>query len=459
MTGKNNTIRLLDYLYECAGPDLGPDVTARVKLAIMDFIASGLAGYRINQVFNEAAYKVFIGLGGKPESTIMLYGMKLPAIHAATINGMIGHGADIDDGHKQAMGHPGVAVIPAVLALAEAKKSSWQEIAAAIVAGYELFVRVARVVNPPHFLRGFHTTGTVGTMAAAAAAAKMMGLPRKEFHHAVSLSALQSAGLLEVTESGQGAKALHPGKAAGNGIFAALLAAAGAGGPLDFLEGEKGFIKAFSGNTDSSPLLQRLGDGYEISGCYYKLYPACRHVHAPIDAALKLNRTGFAAGEIEKVRVHIYPGALKLTGSIYYPQCGDEAKFSLPYTVAVGLAKGAFTLGHLETAAAIAPDVKGLIDKMEIVCDPALEDRQKNIRGTKIEIIFKDGTARMEYVPLPKGDPEVPVTNEDIENKLRSCAENVFSPERAEEIIRAVNHLDAENSILQLSSLLVIEER
>lgn len=452
MTGKITT-GLLDFLYECKLDDFGDEIAPRVKLAILDFIASGLAGYRINQAFNDAAHQVYTRLEGPQESTVMLYGTKLPAPHAAVLNGIIAHGADIDDGHKQAMGHPGVAVVPAVLALAEAGNSSWPQIAEAVTVGYEMFVRLGRAVNPPHFLRGFHTTGTVGTIAAASAAARILGLDRSQFHHAVSLAALQSAGLLEVAQSGQGAKALHPGKAAGNGILAALLAAQGAEGPRDILEGEKGFIKAFSDNADPSLLLQGLGDGYEISGCYYKLYPACRHVHAPIDAAVKLNRAGLAADEIEKVRVHIYPGALKLTGSIYYPCSEDEAKFSLPYTVATGLARGEFNLGHLETAAAMSSDIKELISKLEVAVDPSLEDRQKNIRGTRIEIFLKDGTVRDEFVPLPKGDPEVPVTNEDIENKLRSCARTVLSPERAEAIIGAVNNLDAQNSVLQLSGL------
>ena len=191
----------------------------------------------------------------------------------------------------------------------------------AIVAGYDIFVRMATALNPSHLSRGFHTTGTIGTIAAAGTAAKALKLPLAGVRNALSLAALQAAGLLEVAESGQMAKPFHPAKAAFNAILAARLAQAGAEGPREPLEGRKGFIKAFADQADLDALRKDLGKKFRISSCYIKLYPACRHTHGAIDAALKLRQGGlFSLNTLKAVKVHIYPAAINLTGSILQAQ-------------------------------------------------------------------------------------------------------------------------------------------
>lgn len=454
---KRPTDLLAHYVHKLRFEDLPGETVEAAKLFLLDYLASAMAGYKINRIFNEAIWTVVGGMGGKKESRVFFQGTRLPAPHAAMLNAAYGHGADMDDGNRTAQGHPGVCVIPVALALAEAHRLSGRDVIVAIVAGYDLFVRLATALNPSHLSRGFHTTGTVGTLAAAGAAAKALNLPLVKVRHTLSLATLQASGLLEVAESGQMAKPLHPAKAAFNGILAARLAEAGAEGPREPLEGRKGFIKAFADQADLAVLGKGLGKQFQISSCYIKLYPACRHTHGAIDAALELRRNGLPApGQLNKVRIHVYPAAINLTGSIHEPKNADEAKFSLSYTVATALTKGHFTLKDLDVVRSFDRETRELIQKIEIVSEPRLENRAANIRGARVELVLKDGTARQVEINLPKGDPEVPVTDADMENKLRFCAEDLFPETRQRAILRTVKRLEDLKSVSPVTRLLVL---
>jgi 2-methylcitrate dehydratase PrpD len=448
---------LADFIHRLSFEDLPGDVVESSKLLLLDYLASAMAGYKINRIFNEALWGVVGGMGGKKESRVFFHGSKLPAPNAALLNAAYGHGADLDDGHRTAQGHPGVAVIPVALSLAEAHQLSGRDTILAIVAGYDIFVRLATAINPSHLSRGFHTTGTVGTIAAGGAAAKALKLPLSGVRNTLSLAALQAAGLLEVAESGQMAKPLHPAKAAFNGILSARLAEAGAKGPREALEGRKGFIKAFADQADLDILLKDLGKQFKISSCYCKLYPACRHTHAAIDAALNLRQNGLPSlNLLEKVKVYIYPAAISLTGSIYEPHNEDEAKFSLPYTVATALTKGHFTLQDLDVAKSFDRETRELVSKIEIISEPQLENREANIRGARLELIMKNGTTRQADIKLPKGEPEVPALQKDIEGKLGFCAETLFREEQLRAIVRTVQKLEGLKNVNSLTGLLIL---
>jgi 2-methylcitrate dehydratase PrpD len=454
---KKPTDLLANYVYRLRFEDLPGEVREAAKLVLLDTLASAMAGYKINRIFNEALWSVVGDMGGKKESRVFFQGTRLPAPNAALMNAAYGHGADLDDGNRTAQGHPGVGVIPVVLALAEAHRLSGRDVIVAIVAGYDIFVRIASALNPSHLSRGFHTTGTIGTIAAAGAAAKALKLPLAGVRNSLSLATLQAAGLLEVAESGQMAKPFHPAKAAFNAILAARLAQAGAEGPREPLEGRKGFIKAFADHADLDVLRKDLGKEFRISSCYIKLYPACRHTHGAIDAALKLRQGGLPSlNALKEVKVYLYPAGINLTGSITKPKNADEAKFSLRYTVATALTKGHFTLKDLDAAKGLDKETRGVISKIEIISEPKLENRAANTRGARVELVLKDGTTLREEVKLPKGDPEVPATDEDMEGKLRFCAEDVFPETRQRAILGTVKKLDRLEDVSGLMKLLVL---
>jgi 2-methylcitrate dehydratase PrpD len=448
---------LADFIHKLRFEDLPKNVVESAKLFLLDYLASAMAGYKINRIFNEALWSVVGGMGGKKESRVFFHKAKLPAPNAALLNAAYGHGADMDDGNRTAQGHPGVVVMPVALSLTEAHRLTGRDAILAMVVGYDIFVRLATAMNPSHLSRGFHTTGTVGTIAAGGAAAKALNLTLSKVRNTLSFAALQAAGLLEVAESGQMAKPLHPAKAAFGGILSARLAEAGAEGPREPLEGRKGFIKAFTDHIDLDILLKDLGKDFRISSCYFKLYPACRHTHAAIDAASNLRRSGIPSPDLlEKIKIHIYPAAINLTGSIYEPRNEDEAKFSLAYTVATALTKGNFTLQNLDVAKSFDGETRALVSKIEIISDPLLENRAANIRGARVELVMKNGTTRQEEVKLPKGEPEVPVTFEDIEVKMKSCADTVFPEDRLRAISRTVQKLENLKNINSLTRLLIL---
>lgn len=447
---------LSDYIYKLQWEDLPREVIESTKVLLLDYLASAIAGYKINRNFNTAVTKLYYDMGGKEESSVLFNNSKLPAPCAAFLNAAYGHGADMDDGHRIANGHPGTIVIPVALALGEVGRLSGRDVILSIVAGYDVFVRIATAVNPSHLNRGFHTTGTVGTIAAGGTAAKSLKLGVTGVQNALSLSALQAAGLLEVLTSGQSSKPLHPAKAAYNGIISGRMAQAGVDGPNEVLTGEKGFAKAFTDNFDFEAIQKGLGKDFAITTCYMKPYPACRHVHGAVDAAISLGKTNSCPVDfIEKITVHTYPTAIRLTGSIIEPLSEEDAKFSLRYAVATGFIKGNFTLAHLDISHNFDNEIRTLVHKIVVVSDSQMESRAYNIRGARVELSLKDGTCKTVEIPLPKGEPEVPFSQKDLENKLKFCAEGIISIDKQKSIIRMVSELDEMLNLDELSKLLI----
>ncbi len=289
---KQPTQLLAEYVSNLQWQALPPEVVESAKLRVLDYLASAMAGYRLNRTFSDTVTGMYRDMGGVKESRVLFSDLQLPAPNAAFLNAAYGHGADIDDGHRTANGHPGIVVIPAALALAEAHHMSGKDVILAVVAGYDVFVRLASAVNPAHFARGFHSTGTVGTIAAAAAAAKVLRLDFEGVRNSISLGAVQAAGVHEISESAQASKPLSPAKAAYGGVLSGRMARLGIEGPLEALEGTKGFLKAFTDKFDFEILQKELGQRFDITRCYVKLYPACRHCHGGIDAAIRLYESG-----------------------------------------------------------------------------------------------------------------------------------------------------------------------
>jgi 2-methylcitrate dehydratase PrpD len=449
------TTLLSRYVSHLQYGDLPDDVVGYTKRLVLDQLVSAMAGYKVNKVFNRVALEVIGGMGGKPESTVLFGGGRLPAAHAGFINAVYGHGADIDDGNRTATGHPGAAIIPAVLSLAEACGRSGKDAITAIVAGYDVYVRLGNVMMPSHFLRGFHSTGTIGAVAAGAAAAKTLGLTEDGVRRSISLAAVQASGLHEVSDSGQMAKPLNPGNAARTGIISALFARAGADAPKDPLEGDKGYLKAFADGADWSTLPDDLGKHFKITTCYIKLYPACRHAHAPVDAALKLREAGIPdPGAIEAIKIHTYPSAIKIAGNIFEPKNEDEAKLSITFAAATAMVTGRFTLTDLQNAGRLSGEVKAMIGKMQMINEPALENKKAGIRGARIDVLLKDGTLKSETVLLPKGDPEVPLRSADMIEKLRFCASDLYGEETQQKLYDAAMGLDELDGVGKLMEIL-----
>lgn len=360
------------------------------------------------------------------------------------MNSLYGHGAELDDGNKKAMGHVGVHVIPAVFALADKLNSTKEEVLVALATGYEAYIRISSAAQPGMVQRGFHSTGMAGTLACSAACARLYHLDAQGIENAIALATTLSGGLLSYGDSRPAIKPLNPAKAAENGMFAAMLASEGVKGPAEALEGPNGWFHAVTNKIEEEMLK---GSAYLLMHeCYFKLYPSCRHTHCGIEAAINLHNR-IKAEDIKAVYVYIYPNAIKLAGRIRFPQNQDETKFSIHYTLACALLYGSYGIDDMEHMK-LSDEMVNLINKIHLISDEAMEDRFKNIRGTRVEIEKRNGEVIKETVLVPKGDPEKPLHIQDIINKLEECALGQADQKMIEKLVQIIEEIDGDGEFI-----------
>jgi 2-methylcitrate dehydratase PrpD len=434
---------------------LPQDVVEQAKRALLDYLGVAIGGAGMPMAQIAAAY--FVELGGKPESSLLLDERRLPAIHAALVNGVYGHALDMDDGHRMAAGHPGVATLPAALAAAEVHGSSGRDLLRAVVCAYEVFVRIGARINPTHLKRGFHTTATVAPFAAATAVGLLAGLDAPRLTRALGLAGVQGAGLMEVFHDGAMAKPFQTARGSAAGLLAADLAARGALGPRSILEGEQGFLAAMCGDRAADALVAGLGPDTDwlIRGVYFKLYAACRHTHAAVDAARQLRDAyGLRPEHVERIVVRTYAVADQLCGAKELPAGPSEAKFRLPFTIALGL-----TVGHAGqscfTPETVADEtLRALASKVRVEIDPAIEATYPVKRTAALDLTTHDGRLLKAEVPIARGEPEIPLSQADVEEKFLDLARTALSDEQAHAIVAEVNALDTRDSCSRLLDVL-----
>jgi len=406
---------------------------------MIDFFAAAYAGYKQNYAFNQAVEAVVLPQGGAEESTVLFCRKKYPARLAAFMNSVYGHGAELDDGNKKAAGHAGVHLIPAVFALAEKLGSSNDDVLLALATGYEAYIRISSAAQPGLVARGFHSTGMAGTLACAAACARPYHLDAQGIEDAIALATTMTGGLLSYGDSRPAIKPLNPGKAAENGVLAAMLAKAGVQGPTESLEGQNGWFHAVTDEVHEEFL--KGSDHLLLHDCYFKLYPSCRHTHCGIDAGVALHKK-IKDEVIEEVKVFIYPNAIKLAG-IKFPKDQDETKFSIQYTLACALLNGSYGIEDMNPPR-MTEDIVSLIEKIKLFPDESMENREKGVRGTRVEVGLKNGKTYVETVFVPKGDPENPLTRDDIIDKLIVCANGQAEDNKLLKLVSAITEIKGE---------------
>lgn len=438
------TTRISSFVADLDFDHLPRQVVEQVTLFIADYYAACFAGYRINRELNEKVLTLMTRMGGSEEASVLFSDQKLPAGNAAYVNALYAHGADMDDGNRKAAGHVAAHVMPAVFALAQTLPVTWKEVITAITAGYEVFNRVVGAAQPGLYNKGFHSTGVGGSLACAAACGKLLGLDAAGIYNAISLSAIQSSGLIIIDESGQGCKPINPANAARTGLFSAQLAQLGLESSRNPLESKKGWYNAFTDRIDENVLWEGLGSTYTICESYLKLYPSCRHTHCGIDGILQLRQQlladGLSVEDVQDIQVTVYPSAIRSTGAISRPATGDEAKFSLRYCVAAALHYGCFGLDQLDVAA--CRDCFRLIDLIRLHEDPTLEDRSAGIRGARLELTAVNGKVYRQTVLIPRGEAAKPLGWPDIAEKLSACAGSLCSKSQQRAFLAQLQQLD-----------------
>ena len=360
---------------------------------------------------------------------------------AAWINGSVSHAVEFDDIYRDAIYHPGCPTIAAALALAEDADASGLELLNAIVVGYEISTRIGAAVQPAHY-RYFHTTGTVGCFGGAAAAAALCAPGDAQVMlHALATAGTLASGLQQAFRSDAMSKALHAGHAAAVGVRAGQGAAHGITGVPDILEGEVGFGAALAQDPDWNLAIDGLGQRYNILRITQKNHGCCGHTFAAIDGALALRARGVRADDIASLRVDAYQTALDVTGN-FAPATAFEAKFSLPYVVAHALVHGSVRLDAFGPQRLQDPQVRQLMQKLELRADAALTAGFPRMRAARVSITTTGGQTLEHHAPYRKGDPEAPLSDAELNDKFEELAGPVLGRERALALRDAVWRLD-----------------
>lgn len=370
---------------------------------------------------------------------------------AAMLNGTLAHSLDFDDTHASASLHASAPIVPATFAAAEMTGADGKAAIAAIVAGYELQIRLSLALDPAaHYDRGFHPTATCGAFGAAAAAGRLLGLEAEGYGNAFGIVLSMSAGSMQFLVNGAWTKRSHVGHAAMCGLIAAALAREGYKGPSEAIEGKYGFLHAYAPSADPAKAVDGLGSRWETMKIAVKPYPSCRYGHAPLDGILALSRShGIKAEEVEEVTVGLPEPGWKLIGdpepAKQAPKSVVDGQFSMPFCAAVALRSGGFAWDdyarHLgdPTTLALCKRVKTWVDpraQADLRKDMSGSVRIKTVRG-----VFET------YVRVPKGEPANFLSPAELRAKFDGLVGPYLSARRRDELAGALLALEQANDI------------
>ncbi len=303
-------------------------VVDRTEDLFLDWFASALAGKGARPVETIAAFYESQGPATGP-SEILIHRTTSSPLIAAAINAASSHFAEQDDVHNSSVFHPAAVVIPPALAVAQAIGASGRDLVTAIVAGYEVGIRVGEFLGRSHY-RIFHTTGTAGTVAAAAAVGRLLGLTGDQMQHAFGSAGTQAAGLWEFLRDAADSKQLHCAHAAASGLAAAHLAHQGLTGARRIFEGPQGMAAGMSTDSDPARLVDRLGTRWALAETSFKFHASCRHTHPAADALLSvMTKEQLKADHVARVTARVHKGAIDVLGPVTDPQTVHQSKFSM----------------------------------------------------------------------------------------------------------------------------------
>jgi 2-methylcitrate dehydratase PrpD len=444
LAAKEYTSELVGFLHNLKPADLPREVLDRARYFLLDYLSVAIRGSL--EPSAQAVYRMIDRVGANGNATIIGTGARTTAGLAAMANGTAAHGLEHDDTHSGGSIHLGAVMYSAALALAETLPDiAAEQFLTAVVAGYETAARIAMAVQPKeHYALGFHPTQTCGVFGAAVTASKLLHLSASGMRNAMGIAGSMAAGSMEFLADGSWIKRLHPGLAAHNGIHAAMIAAEGFTGPLRILEGRDGFLHGYSRKPIPELLTADLGKTFEILHTAVKPHACCRYMQGPIDAVLALvQQHDIAPGRIRNIEIGVLEAGWNIVveprAQKYNPESVVDAQFSMPFGAAVAVLYRAaglnqFTLENVRNAA-----IREMMGKVTMVKDRRLEEAFPQEWPAQARIELTGGERYEKFVKYPKGDPQNPLTWEEMAAKFRSLAGAVLSPDRCGEIIRQVS--------------------
>ena len=423
------------------------EVVDRVKYFALDFVGVAARGSREDST--KSIYRLIKEIGLMTKGGVII-GTKMRAFHhyAALANGTSSRSLLLDDVNNEASLHPGAVIFPAAFAACEMAAKNGKRFIEGVVLGYEVMIRLGKALGPKeHYGRGFHPTGTCGTFGATATAAKILGLNESQLVNAFGIAGSQSAGSMEFLAQGAWTKRMHPGWAAHNGIIACLLAKKGFKGPSTILEGRDGFLHAYSLNADANKVLEEIGSSFEIMRTSIKPHACCRYMQPPIDGILKvIKENQIKAEKVEKVTLGIlkagFPIIVTPEELKYNPKSVVDAQFSMPFGAAVAILYGEASLSQYREKVIQSSEVKEMMKKVHCVENPELDKVYPKQWPATVEIKTKDGRTFSTRIDYPKGDPENPLSWDELIEKFNRLTSSIYSKSRREKFIEQVRNIE-----------------
>ena len=413
--------QLADFAATLRLRDIPSAVVRRTEDLFLDWLGSTLAGKGARPVETLARFMLSQGPDDGPSEVLIRRQRSSPLV-AATINAAASHFAEQDDVHNGSVFHPAAVVFPPALAVAQALGRSGSELLQASIAGYEVGIRVGEFLGRSHY-KVFHTTGTAGTLAAAAAVGSLLRLDAQQMLHALGSAGTQSAGLWEFLRDGADSKQLHTAHAAGAGLSAAYLAADGFTGARRILAGAQGMAAGMSSDADPARLTDRLGQRWATAETSFKFHAACRHTHPAADALLSaMNQHNLNANDIAQVTARVHQGALDVLGPVVDPQSVHQAKFSMGTVLAMAALHRRAGMAEFDAHFSDA-DARAFCERVRMVLDAEVDAAYPARWIGKVEVLLRDGRVVHGRVDEPKGDPGNTLSRPELEDKAIRLAQ------------------------------------
>ena len=431
----NLTDTFIETLYTLKSQPLPQNVQEETRKCLLDQVGVMIAGAALlkEQLGN------YLDMFSGDEATAIGLGRKASLQNAALVNGISGHAMDYDDGHRFCNVHLGSAVIPAVLAVAEKENKSMDDVLRGIVIGYEAAIRLGSCIQPAHRGRGFHASGTVGTIGAAMGVAALLDFDREQMKSALSAACTSAGGILEMQENVSTLKPFNIGRATHDGITAALIVRAGFRGPQDVLEGKFGFLRAVCETYKPEVLSLENDSNYNICGSYHKPYASCRHTHGAAYAALKaVGDNNLNWRDIDSITVDMYGQGVNGHDHTDIPSA-VAGKMSVPFCIALVLVTGNIGMNSFKDEILFDPDIVALTKKITVRADEELSSWVPKKRAARLTVYMKNGESSTAQVDFPLGEPELPMPTEYFESKVTELCEYAGrTAQNAQEIIDKV---------------------
>jgi len=451
------TERIAHFVSDVSSTDIPQEAFRFARLGITDFLGVALAGSKdeVGAIIAECVND----MGGVAQSGIIGKGFKVSPYLSALANGTMGHALDYDDISFTFAGHPSVSLAPAVLAIGESINASGADILMAYIVGFEVGVCLGSPVSQSHYMQGWHSTNTVGSLAATASVARLLMLDAHQIRMALGIAASLAGGLRQ--NFGTMTKPLHAGNSAANGVLAALLAQRGFTSDENIIEAPLGYARVFGcrEEIDWEKASEHLGKSFIIAteGIGFKPYPSCGGTHAAIDAALQLRDEYqpdiYAIAEIE---VGMSPHE-KSVLIHHHPKTGLEGKFSLEYCVGRAIIDGKVTLSNFTDEQVNQPEVQHLIDRTKCVERYPMPlmglEGGGRLSPQSVTIKLNDGREYSRETIISKGMPENSMTTEQFESKYKDCATLVLNEQEVQKSLVLLRNLETLENVRELMEI------